>query len=98
MEKCHNAMQNANLETFVRQRRRYMGGEDSKLAPLTLQNLVATHRDRGCSDPRDRVYALLGLRKHCHVRRPRDTPQIQVDYGRTTADLFFDVMVSQDAA
>lgn len=56
-----------------------------------LTNLIFDFRHLQCLDPRDKVYALLGLVQHENIR----PQQVCIDYRRSTTDLFFDVVAGQ---
>lgn len=54
-----------------------------------LVALVRAYRNTGCSDPRDKIYAFLGLIGWRHI----DSPQkFSVDYKQSTEDLYHSVM------
>ena len=50
---------------------------------LMLDRLLERHKDSACFDPRDKVYGLLSIAGEC---------RLQVDYTKTTATLFLDVL------
>ena len=54
---------------------------------LGLRFLISTNTETYCKDPRDRVYAFLSL-----SGTPKYAEMIQVDYTKTTAEVFFDVV------
>ena len=53
----------------------------------TLAYLLDTYSESVCSDPRDKVYALLSLAKDC-----QNGSNLQADYSKDVATLFWDVM------
>lgn len=60
-----------------------------------LYTLLANYGTYKCSDPRDKVYGILGLAKDgldCSRSRRRDGAGIEVDYGKSALWLFFRVM------
>lgn len=54
----------------------------------SLYRVIERNVDTHCKDPRDRVYAFLGL-----VTAPSHAPMIQADYTMIPEELFFSVML-----
>lgn len=50
-----------------------------------LENLLKTHRNALCKDPRDKIYGFTGLANDTHGRLP-------MDYGKTLFEVWKDVM------
>jgi hypothetical protein len=57
------------------------------MQPL-LTELIKKHKDAQCSDPRDKVYALLSLAKDISSK-----DMAIVDYSRTVAEVYFQVLL-----
>ncbi|KAK5413532.1 hypothetical protein LTR06_004959 [Exophiala xenobiotica] len=54
--------------------------------PMSLESLLCQTTLTNCDDPRDRIYSLLGL---------SSTPTVlEIDYGKSSHDLYVDVVVS----
>lgn len=53
---------------------------------MTLDMLIRACRDSICADPRDKVYALLGLATDCV------NIQFPVDYSKTIVEVYNDVI------
>ena len=59
---------------------------------IPLHELIEAYGTQDFCDLRDRVYAVLRMRKHLYANYLRDRPPVKADYNRSTPDLFFDVM------
>lgn len=55
----------------------------TSIPQASIINLIRMYRSQGCSDPRDRVYGLLGLPSSAHSIRP--------DYSKTRIELLLEV-------
>jgi hypothetical protein len=76
--------------------------EVGKLGGGTLENLIRSSRLFQCTDPRDRIYGILGLlrfpndalRGHVYLNPepPAGWELPVVDYSKTTAQLYLDIM------
>ncbi|KAJ9625699.1 hypothetical protein H2203_004460 [Taxawa tesnikishii (nom. ined.)] len=73
-----------------RARQRFSAHDISEHEPAAiLRGLIDTYKHTKCSDPRDKVYSLLALAGH-RLEAPKD--RLLVDYSRSVADVFTDVL------
>jgi hypothetical protein len=76
--------------TLTLEHARHRQNDVSVLDGPTLLELLVQNRDRQASDPRDKVFALLGL-----LRKHKWQVQIQPDYQISWAELYRKVVVSE---
>jgi hypothetical protein len=94
IKQCRISLHSPGISTFITQGFSHSNGPGAAVPP-PLYELIEMYKTKECSDLRDKVYALLGLRKYSYVHRLRDRPPLQADYKKSTADLFFDVMLQE---
>ncbi|KAH7400203.1 hypothetical protein BKA64DRAFT_477296 [Cadophora sp. MPI-SDFR-AT-0126] len=81
----HNAVPNSNFEQ-IRQLRNEV--QASWPRGLDIEEVICLSRNQDASDPRDRIYGLLGLLS------PDSEVKIEVDYAKSVDEVYRDVMIS----
>lgn len=89
IEEYYFAMRKEGIGTFITEGNNH--SDDGGIVSVPLREVIDAYGLRECSDLRDRVYALLGQRKFRYLQRLRGRPQLQAAYGKSTADVFFDI-------
>jgi hypothetical protein len=90
IEQCRLGLKQGGIGTFIEQGS--VNSDYRGIVAIPLHELIEAYGTKDCCDVRDRVYAVLGLRKHLYAHHLRDRPPLKADYNRSTPDLFFDVM------
>jgi hypothetical protein len=85
----HNADTRDARELFNARSETFMTGEDGA---LFFTGILQTYVRKGCSDPRDRIYACLGDRRLKSLEERMKITSIAPDYTRDTLALAIEVM------
>lgn len=82
------ALDKSPMKTLVDAHTRVVGSQARH--EWRLDRLLGDYGSQGCSDPRDKVYGLLGLAEACSA--PRGTPMLTARYGEATVALALRVL------
>jgi hypothetical protein len=71
----------STISTWFRERCRHVAFMKANPAQ-TMNNILDINRSKGCADPRDKIYGILG------ITPPQFSAAISVDYSRATEDVY----------